>query len=103
MTSVYRPDHPQANKNGMVDKRLAGPLIKAEQATYVISDTMDALKHMGTGEMIDSKSRFRQATKASGCEEAGNDAAVWKQRGLPEPSMGEIVNDVKRAMAELNR
>lgn len=42
-------------------------------APYVISDTMEPLKHMGTGRMIDSKAKFRADTKASGCVEIGNE------------------------------
>lgn len=44
----------------------------SSEAPYVISDTMDPLRHMGTGKMIDSKSRFRADTKASGCIETGD-------------------------------
>lgn len=43
-------------------------------APFVISDTMDPTKHMGTGEVLDSKAKFRQATKASGCIEIGTEA-----------------------------
>lgn len=43
-------------------------------APYVISDTMAPTKHMGTGEVLDSKAKFRQATRASGCVEIGTEA-----------------------------
>lgn len=43
-------------------------------AFYVISDTMPATKHMGTGRIHDSKARFRADTKASGCVELGNES-----------------------------
>lgn len=42
-------------------------------AVYVISDTMEPTRHMATGRMIDSKAKFRAATKASGCIELGNE------------------------------
>ncbi|HEX2653544.1 MAG TPA: hypothetical protein VHN11_07830 [Xanthobacteraceae bacterium] len=42
-------------------------------APYVISDTMAPTKHMGTGEVLDSKAKFRSATRASGCVEIGNE------------------------------
>lgn len=48
-------------------------------APYVISDTMRALRHHGTGEIIDSKAKFRAATKASGCVEIGNSLPVERQ------------------------
>lgn len=40
---------------------------------YIISDTQPLLKHPITGKHYDSKSRFRADTKASGCEEVGNE------------------------------
>ena len=43
-------------------------------APYVISDTMAPTKHMGTGEILDSKAKFRSATRAAGCIEIGNEA-----------------------------
>jgi hypothetical protein len=43
----------------LVDKRRAAPLHAAHgRAAYVISDVMAPVKHMGTGKVIDSKSRF---------------------------------------------
>lgn len=42
-------------------------------APYVISDSMDGLKHHGTGRITDSKSEFRKMTKAAGCLEVGNE------------------------------
>ena len=36
-------------------------------------DTMDAAVHPATGEVMDSKSRFREVTKAHGLVEVGND------------------------------
>ena len=70
MKYVYRPNHPKANSNGMVRADIAPA---RTQGPYVISDTMPALKHMGTGNIIDSKARFRAETKASGCVELGNE------------------------------
>jgi hypothetical protein len=36
-------------------------------------DNMDALVHPATGKVFDSKSRFREVTKAHGLTEVGND------------------------------
>ena len=36
-------------------------------------DTMEAAIHPATGELMDSKSRFREVTKAHGLVEVGND------------------------------
>jgi len=83
----------------LVQKHLAPPRHRSDPAPHVISDVMDALKHMGTGETIDSKSRFRAATRASGCEEVGNDPAILRDRPKVEPRGVEM--DVKRALEEL--
>lgn len=101
-TLIYRPGHPRANENGMVPRHLAGP-IESKPALYVISDTMDHLKHPGTGMMIDSKAEFRRHTRASGCLEVGTDPAASRERTRVTVTEAEIVQDVRRAIAELNR
>ena len=76
---VYRPKHPQADEFGMVPSDIAGPKHSGDQAVYVISDTMDPVKHHGTGAIIDSKARFRADTKASGCIEIGTEKIKSRQ------------------------
>ncbi len=71
---------------------------------YVISDTMPPTKHMGTGKIHDSKAAFRADTRAVGCDEVGNDPAALRdnsQRRTDVPA-SDIVQDVKRSIAELN-
>lgn len=41
---------------------------------YIIRDTMDHAQHPATGQYFDSKSRFREVTKAHGLIEVGNDS-----------------------------
>lgn len=82
----------------------AGRLVKKQRAAplrgvAVISDSMAMLKHPGTGAMIDSKSRFREHTRASGCVEVGTE--TMREQPRYEPSVLEIVHDVKRSIAEL--
>lgn len=91
-------------RNGrLVSKRRAQPLVTStDSRLHVISDTMKPARHMATGRVHDSKSRFRADTRAMGCEEVGNDPAITRERPRPEPSMGEIAMDVKRAIQELN-
>jgi hypothetical protein len=92
MIEVYR--------NGkFVPKHLAPPRHNASKAPNVISDSMDPLKHMGTGRILDSKSAFRADTKASGCVEVGTDPAALRDRPRIEPR--GVHEDVKRAVAEL--
>ena len=91
-TEVYR--------NGkFVLKHLAPPRYISSAAPNVISDSMDPLKHMGTGRILDSKSQFRRDTIASGCVEVGNDPAALRERPRTEPR--GVHEDVKRALAEL--
>ena len=78
MPWVYRPDHPEANENGMVDRDIAGPKVARHgSAPYVISDDlgvgMKGLRHMGSGRMLDSKSSFRKEDRATGNHCVGND------------------------------
>lgn len=61
---------------------------------YIIRDAMDAAMHPATGEMMDSKSRFREATRAHGLVEVGND---W--RNSQNPRMDDV-NSVKKDVAE---
>ncbi len=93
-TLVYR--------NGkLVDKNLAGPRHASDPAPSVISDTMQPLKHMATGRILDSKSQFRADTRASGTIEVGTDPAALRAAPRPEPK--GVRDDVQRAIAELRR
>ena len=91
-TLVYR--------NGqLVPKHIAGPRHASNAAPAVISDAMPALRHMGTGRIIDSKSQFRADTKASDCVEVGTDPAALRAAPRPEPK--GVHEDVQRAFAEV--
>lgn len=79
----------------LVPKQEAAPL----RRVHVISDTMAPAKHMGTGRVHDSKAKFRADTKAMGLDEVGTEP-VRPSRRL-EPDTHDIVNDIKRAIAEL--
>lgn len=87
----------------LIEKHLAPPKYAADAAPYVISDVMDPLKHMATGRLHDSKAAFRADTRAAGCEEVGTDPAASRPGKIPEAPVSEYVDDVKRAIAELNR
>lgn len=68
-------------------------------APYVISDTMVPTKHMGTGRIIDSKAKFRQDTRASGCVEIGNEAI--KNRSPIKLDGGQRREAIKKAIYDL--
>lgn len=61
----------------------------APQSHAVHQDSMDACVHPCTGEMIDSKSKFRQITRAHGCTEVGDQKIpAASSRGQMPSEMG---------------
>ncbi len=79
---VYRPNHPEANANGMVEKSRAFVDADGKQI-HVISDIMPETRHMADGKYYTSKSEFRKATRAAGCVEVGNETATMLQPRKP--------------------
>lgn len=69
------------------------------KAPAIIRDQMDALMNHATGEMFDSKSQFRAATKAAGCEELGNDAPMT----APQQERDTARFDISEAIAQLEQ
>lgn len=66
-------------------------------APYVISDTMDGTRHPVTGQILDSKSKFRQITREHGLTEVGNETMKSREPSrVPRPGP-----DIKRAIEEL--
>ena len=83
----------------MVSVEIAGPKYQGAAAPFVISDTMDPLKHHATGAIIDSKSKFRANTKASGCVELGNEPV--RSRKPIRLDNRQRRDDIKRAVYNL--
>jgi hypothetical protein len=97
-TYVYRPDHPKADKFGMIDKNDLYDEGRGESA-YVISDTMEPTKHMATGEYFTSKAKFRAQTRQSGCIEVGNETDfMLKPRKRVETSREERRHHIREAI-----
>lgn len=89
-------------RNGqLVEKHLAPPLITANVAPNVISDTMAETRHMVTGRMHTSKAAFRAETKAAGCIEVGNDPAINRPRKPILLSREKRREDIKRTIYQL--
>lgn len=70
MSLVYRPDHPMANENGMVERHLAPPKTSPRSA-HSISDiepfqTQDKVA-------ITSRKDLRAYEQANGVRQVGND------------------------------
>ncbi len=68
-------------------------------AFYVISDTMEPLRHMGTGKVLDSKAKFRAETRASGCVELGNEPI--KPRAPVKLDRGKRRDDIRKTIYDL--
>lgn len=90
-------------KGKLVDKRVAPPKgVAGQRATYVISDEMEPTKHMADGNTYTSKKKFRDATRAAGCVEVGNETATLlaprKQITLDTAARRE---HIRRAIHEL--
>ncbi len=84
----------------MVDRALIDPE-STGIGFYVISDTMDPLRHMATGKMHDSKAAFRADTKASGCIEYGNDPSLGKPRKPIPLSREKRREDIQRTIYQM--
>jgi|SRR5215831_5803476 len=95
MTLVYRPDHPEANENGMVEKMAVGRVGGA----YVVSDTIDGTWHPADGKYYDSKSNFRRTTKSRGMVEVGTE----KQQDRRDFGTGDIRRDIGEAIQKVNQ
>ena len=114
ITLVYRPNHPDSNENGMVEKSLAlfwdyfnspdNRAIIGNQTTNinVISDVMDHTRHMANGKYYDSKSEFRKATRAAGCVEVGNETKYLLTPKKPvELCRGERRDNIRKAIYDI--
>lgn len=75
MPLIYRPKHPDANANGLVERDKTESI-----GLYVIRDEMEPTRHMADGRHYTSKAKFRAATKAAGCIEIGNDPVRTRKR-----------------------
>ena len=99
---VYRPNHPEADNFGMVDALIAGPKFSGGPAPSVISDSMPETRHMADGKHYTSKSQFRQATKAAGCLEVGNELpTLLKPRKPIQMSREQRRHDIRQALSQL--
>ena len=100
MSLIYRPNHPMANQNGLVDRDLVCEE-KHGSAPYIISDAMDTTWHPATGKRHTSKAAFRADTRASGCIEVGNDSSLTKSRKPVQMDRAKRRDDIRRSLYEL--
>lgn len=66
---------------------------------YIIRDTMAHAMHPATGQMIDSKARFREITRQHGLSEVGNDFPTKPTK--PVLSRAERKRDIATAIEQL--
>lgn len=88
-------------RNGEIVEK-GGPLDIQEDrgsSAHVISDYQPALKHHGTGRITESKSQFRQMTKATGCIEIGNE--IPKPRIPVRLDPRQRKDDIRKAIYQL--
>lgn len=96
MTAAFRE-----NIKGIIWNHEKPTLRRSDRAgrlsPHYIPDQMDPTMHMADGRMYDSKSRFREVTKAHNCIEVGNEV----QR-VPKPVRNPGAGaDIKRAIEQL--
>jgi hypothetical protein len=95
VTDEYRANYAEIEWGPIVPSK---PRTRQENvAPYVISDTMDGTWHPVTGEMIDSKHKFREITRSAGCDEVGNERMTPRTPTTVPP----VGPDIKRAIEEL--
>ena len=113
-TYLYRPDHPYADKNGMVEKgefyyhkfmttedkrMMVGNKIVQ---IYYNSDEMAPTRHMSNGRLYTSKKKFRDETRARGCIEVGNETKTLLAPRKPiKLDRRKRREDIKRAVWEV--
>jgi len=91
-------------RNGrLVNKERAPPLIERfGDAPYVVSDCMPETRHMVDGNYYTSKAKFREVTRANGCEEVGTETAyMLKPRQKVKLDRGKRREDIKKAIYTL--
>lgn len=72
----------------------AEEVARPSSGLFVISDTMDLMRHPVNGRYYDSKSKFRDETRARGCIEVGNEVQKDRvDRSLP----GGLREELSRA------
>lgn len=98
----FAPGHPNADKDGWVDIEQWYPITKGSKGPSVIRDEMDPTRHMADGKYYTSKAKFREATRAAGCVEVGNETStIMKPRKPIQLDRRKRAEDIKRAIYEL--
>lgn len=104
MPLVYRPGHPLANENGMVERELAGernPGRSDLPFPMIVTDQIE-LKSMVDGKIYTSKAALRKSYRAGGYVEVGNE---WLRNEpkvqAPKVDRKAIKESVGKALAQV--
>lgn len=81
--------------------------IEVKPSIHVQDDTMQPLEHPADGNVYDSRSKFREVTKAHNCVEMGNDrmpkiGETWRKRPIEDIQREVKENYDKSVRGELN-
>jgi hypothetical protein len=106
MSWVRRPDHPLADEFGMVEKHLVIDEPRAASKLprpYIVSDNLGGgIKHLATGQVLDSKSAHRKLNKELGLVELGNEKKAHLSQPAPTKlDKRERKNAIRKAIKEL--
>lgn len=98
-TYVYRDGE-------LLDKEQARPLYEVIAVSdlpspSLIRDEMAPTRHMVDAKMYTSKRKFREATKAAGCIELGNDPSLYNPRKKIPLDRDKRRRDIKSAIDQL--
>jgi len=97
---VYRPNHPDANDNGMVPRDIAGPLPQANSAPMIMGDLpvyRSVAADIATGQpaVIGGRRQHREFLARNGYVEVGNERVTPRREEL---SRAERITDIKLAI-----
>lgn len=77
MPLVYRPAHPAANDNGMVERDIAGPRSNAKH--FAVMPDITPFRSPIDKSWITSRSALREHERVHGVRQVGNDFAAHMQ------------------------
>ena len=88
----------------LVDKRYAAPIVSGDRSDLpcpmLIRDGLDDVVNPCDGKPYSSKRAYYAAVRAAGCEIAGNDPAITRQKDVPEIDSSDDVVQAYRDVVE---
>ena len=101
-TLLYRPNHPQANENGMVPKHLAPPKIVADKAKHSVMSDIEPYRSVaadvnGDRTVIGGRRQHREFLRRNGYTEVGTEFVPSRHEEL---SRADRIADIRRSLGE---